>query len=208
MATYIHIHPVTPEERKIRQVVDALQNGALIIYPTDTIYAIGCDIQAPRTIERLARIKNIDPAKANFSIMCADLSHIAEYTHRIDQSVFRIMKKVLPGPYTFILEASNQVPKLLSNKKKTIGIRVPDNEICCKLIRELGRPIITTTLHAEDAIKIYPTDPDEINDQFGKLVDIIIDGGPGGLIPSTILNCTNEEIEIVREGAGSIEILN
>ena len=208
MAEYLHIHPKNPDERKIRQVVDAMRNGALVIYPTDTLYAIGCDILAPKTIERLARIKKVEAAKANFSIMCADLSHISEYAHRIDQSVFRLMKKALPGPYTFILEATGEVPKLLSNKKKTIGIRIPDNRICCELIEKLGRPIITSSLHADDAIQEYPTDPDEINDRFSKLVDIIIDGGPGGLIPSTIFNCANGEIEIMREGAGSLDILN
>src|ERR1051325_4220065 len=180
----IHIHPLNPQERHIRQVVSVLKNGGVIIYPTDTIYGLGCDITQQKAIERICRIKNVDPQKANLSFVCYDLSDLSNYAKQLDTSVYRTLKQYLPGPYTFILEASRQVPKILKTKKDTVGIRVPDNKIARAIVKELGNPILSATLPGEH-VEDY-TDPEVIHDKFEKLVDLVIDGGIGGVTPSTI----------------------
>lgn len=198
-----------PHPKDIQFIVDCLKNDGLIIYPTDTVYSIGCDITKPKAIEKICRLKNIKPEKANFSFVCSDLSHLSNYTKPISNSLFRVMKKALPGPYTFILEANGNVPKLLKQNKKTVGIRVPDNIICNTIIQALGNPIITTSLHnMEDDILDYYTDPEVIHNQYHKLVDIVIDGGFGNLYASTVLDCSTDEIVVIREGLGSLDVLN
>ncbi|MBX2925803.1 MAG: threonylcarbamoyl-AMP synthase [Chitinophagaceae bacterium] len=196
----LHVHPVDPQPRQIKTIVETLQNGGIIIYPTDTIYGLGCDISQHRAIEKIARIKNIDPAKANFSFVCYDLSHLSNYTKSISTSLYRLLKTCLPGPYTFILPASKEVPKLLKSKKNTVGIRVPDNEIARTIVKELGHPILSTTLPGE-MVEEY-TDPELMEANFSKLVDIVVDGGIGGMNPSTIIDCTGDEPVLVRKGLG------
>lgn len=196
----IRIHPANPQERLIRQAVQALRQGGIIIYPTDTIYGLGCDIFQPKAIERICRIKNVLPQKANLSFVCYDLSDLSHYARQLDTSVYRSLKQHLPGPYTFILESSKQVPKVLKTKKNTVGIRVPDNTIARCIVKELGNPILSATLpggHVEDY-----TDPEIIHHKFEKLVDMIVDGGIGGMTPSTIVDFTTGEPEVIRMGAG------
>ncbi len=202
----IHIHPDNPQQRNIDTVVDTLRNGGIIIYPTDTIYGLGCDIYNTSAIERICRIKNIDPRKAQFSFICSDLSHLSDYAKSVDTPVFRLLKAALPGPYTFILEASKQVPKLLKTKKDTVGIRVPNHNICREIVQQLGHPIMSVSLPMDDEVEYY-TDPELMHDKFEKLVDIVIDGGHGGIIPSTVIDCTQGEPEVIREGAGDWENL-
>ncbi|MBI2723216.1 MAG: threonylcarbamoyl-AMP synthase [Bacteroidetes bacterium] len=193
----------------IDQVVKCLKNGGVIIYPTDTVYALGGDITSPKAIERICKLKGIKPEKANFSFVCSNLSHLSEYTKAIPNNVFRIMKKALPGPYTFILEANNNVPKLLKQDRKTIGIRVPLNFICREIVEALGNPIISTSLHDNsDDILEYFSDPEVIHRQYQKEVDMVIDGGFGNIYPSTVIDCSGPEIVVVREGLGSLEVLN
>jgi len=203
----LEIHPQNPDERKIKQIIQILLDGGIIIYPTDTVYSIGCDIQNNKAIERIARLKGVKVDKANFSLVCYDLSHITEYSKQLSNPVFKLMKNVLPGPYTFILEAGRNIPKIFSEKKKTIGIRVPDNNIARCIVKELGRPIIVTSVHDDDALMEYATDPELIHEKFEKLVDVVIDGGPGGLEASTVLDCTGDEITVIREGKGSVEVI-
>lgn len=200
----LHIHPDNPQQRNIDTVVDTLRKGGIIIYPTDTIYGIGCDITKPAAIERIARIKGIDPKKAQFSFVCSDLSHISDYTKSIDTPVFRVLKKSLPGPYTFIFKASKQVPKLLQTKKDTVGIRVPDNNICRMIVEQLGNPILSTSLPTDGDVE-YFTDPEIMHDTFGNLVDIVIDAGHGSILSSTVVDCTSGVPELVRQGAGEWE---
>jgi tRNA threonylcarbamoyl adenosine modification protein (Sua5/YciO/YrdC/YwlC family) len=199
-----------PHPKDIEQIIDCLKNDGLIIYPTDTVYSIGCDITKPKAIEKLCKLKNIKPEKANFSFVCCDLSQLSNYSKPISNSLFRVMKKAFPGPYTFILEANSNVPKLLKQNKKTVGIRVPDNLICKTIIEALGNPIITTSLHnMEDDILDYYTDPEVIHDQYEKKVDIVIDGGLGNLYASTVLDCSeHDDIVVIREGLGSLAILD
>jgi tRNA threonylcarbamoyl adenosine modification protein (Sua5/YciO/YrdC/YwlC family) len=205
-AVFLSIHPKNPEERKINQVVDCLREGGIIIYPTDTVYGLGCDLHNPRAIERVCQIKGIKPKKANFAFICYDLSHISEYARSLSNSTFRLMKKALPGAFTFILQATNKVPKILDNNRKTVGIRVPDHPIPRMIVEKLGNPIITTSIHNdEDQIIEYITEPERIYEKFANLVDIVIDGGTGGIKPSTIVDCTNDTFEIVRQGAGILE---
>jgi tRNA threonylcarbamoyl adenosine modification protein (Sua5/YciO/YrdC/YwlC family) len=196
----IHIHPVNPQERLIRQVVQVLKSGGIIIYPTDTIYGLGCDIFQHKAIERICQIKQVDPQKANLSFICYDLSDLSRYAKQLNTSVYRSLKQHLPGPYTFILEASRDVPRILKTKKDTVGIRVPDNKIARCIVKELGNPILSATLPGE-FVEDY-TDPEIIQDRFGKLVDLVIDSGIGGTIPSTVVDFTKEEPEVIREGAG------
>lgn len=200
----LHIHPENPQPRNVRTAVEILKNDGVIIYPTDTIYGLGCDIYNSRAIERIARIKNLDPKKAQFSFVCADLSDLSQYAKTLSTPIFRILKNSLPGPYTFILEASRQVPKLLKSKKDTVGIRVPDHNITQALVHELGNPIMSVSLPMDADIEYY-TDPETIYEVFGKLVDAVIDGGPGNVIPSTVIDCTSGQPELVREGAGTWE---
>lgn len=201
----VSINPDNPQERLIRQMVDLLEEGGVIIYPTDTIYGIGCDITNKNAVERVARLRGIDPAKAMFSFICEDISQVTDYSSTINNDVFRVMKHNLPGPFTFILKANNKTPKILKNRKETIGVRIIDNNIVAALVKELGRPILTASVKADDALREYYTDPEVIHDRFGKLVDAVIDGGAGGNIPSTIIDCTGDEPVLQREGAGVLK---
>lgn len=198
------IHPVNPQENKIAEVVSVLRNGGVIIYPTDTIYGLGCDITQPKAIELICRIKNIRPEKAQLSFICSDLSHLSDYVKPIDTAVYRILKKNLPGPFTFIFNASNKVPKMVGGAKKTVGIRIPQNAIALALVRELGNPLLSTTL-PEDTFQIENnTDPELMEELYGKKVDLIVDGGYGDFIPSTVIDFTHEPYEIIRQGKGEI----
>lgn len=197
----LHIHPDNPNPRHIKTVIECLLDGGVIIYPTDTIYGLGCDIFQQKAIERIARIKQVDPAKARLSFVCYDLSDLSKYTKSISTPLYRLLKTHLPGPYTFILPASKEVPKILYSKKNTIGLRVPDNNIARTIVKELGHPVLSTSLPGE-MVEEY-TDPEIIYDRFEKLVDIVVDGGIGGMIPSTIVDCTTDEYEVVRLGAGA-----
>lgn len=201
----IKIYPENPNEKAIEQVVDVLKKGGLIIYPTDTVYGLGCDITNPKAIEKIARIRGIKPEKANFSFVCHDLSHISDYIKPIDNTTFRVLKKALPGPFTFIFNANNNVPKLLSSNKKTVGIRVPDNNIARCIVKELGNPIISASIKDDDELIEYSTDPELIHEKYEDLVDLVIDGGFGDNEASTVIDCTNGEFEIIREGKGDIE---
>lgn len=203
-AELIKIHPLNPEQRKIKHVVETLQKGGIIVYPTDTIYGIGCDLLNRKSIERLCHILNIKPQRLDLSFICYDLSHISEYVRRIDTPVFKLLKKALPGPFTFILESSSKVPKILDVNKKTVGIRIPDHAIPRMIVHQLGNPLITSSIKDDDVIKAYTTDPEEMYEDFKNIVDIVIDGGAGGNVPSTIADCTGREIEIIREGLGDI----
>ena len=201
----IQIHPENPNPYQIDKVVEILKKGGVIIYPTDTVYGLGCDIFNSKAVEKIARIRGLKPEKANFSFICQDLSHLSFYTRQISNPVFKIMKRYLPGPFTFILEASNNIPKLFKNKKKTVGIRIPNHNIPLEIVKKLGNPLLTTSIHDYDEIIDYTTDPEIIYDNFGHLVDIVIDGGYGNNIPSTVINCTVEPPEIVRQGLGIFE---
>lgn len=198
----IHVHPDNPQDRLIKQIAGVLKAGGVIVYPTDTIYGLGCDITQQKAVERICRIKGVDPQKANLSFVCYDLSDLSHYAKQLDTSVYRTLKQYLPGPYTFILEASRQVPKILKTKKDTVGIRVPANNIARCIVKELGNPILSASLPGE-YVEEY-TDPDLINDKFGNQVDLVIDGGIGGMVPSTIISFLSGEAEVVREGAGEV----
>lgn len=198
----LRIHPENPSARQIRTVVECLLDGGVIIYPTDTVYGMGCDIFKSKAIEKVAQIKGIKAEKANFSFICSDLSQLSDYTRPLPNDVFKLMKKNLPGPFTFILNASNSVPKLIQSKKKTVGIRIPDNKIPIEIVNELGNPIMSTSIHDEDEIIEYTTDPELIYEKYKNLVDIVIDGGYGDNEASTIIDCTDDEPLIVREGKG------
>ena len=202
---YIRMYEENPNEKHVRQVCDILRDGGVIIYPTDTVYGLGCDIFQAKAIERIARLKNIKPEKANFSFIVSDLSHLSSYTRFVDNDVFKLMKSKLPGPFTFILHASSNVPKILKNKKKTVGIRIPDNRIILDIVEELGHPILTTSVHDDDDIIDYTTDPELIYENFRDKIDLMIDGGFGGNIPSTVIDCTLDQPEVLREGAGLLE---
>lgn len=202
----IRIHPENPELRKINRVVEVLRDGGVIIYPTDTVYGMGCDIFNQKAIEKILRIKGVKLKQANLSFICHDLSHISEFARHISNPVFKVMKKALPGPYTFILEASSRVPKILNTNKSTVGIRVPDHNIPREIVRVLGNPIITTSIHDEDEVVEYSTDPGLIYEKYENLVDAVIDGGYGNNVPSTVVDCTGDEFEIVREGMGEISL--
>jgi len=201
----IKIYPENPQPRAIEQVVDILKKGGLIIYPTDTVYGLGCDITNPKAIEKICRIRGIKPEKANFSFICSDLRHISDFIKPIDTTVFRILKKALPGPFTFIFNANNNVPKLLSAHKKTVGIRVPDNSIARSIVTSLGNPVISTSIRDDDELIEYSTDPELIHEKYENLVDAVIDGGYGGNEASTVVDCTSGEFEIVREGKGNLD---
>ncbi len=197
---FIQIHPKDPQPRLIKQVAETLRDGGVLIYPTDTIYGLGCDIYNHKAVERICRIKGIDPKKAQFSIVCSDLSHLSTFAKQISTSTYRTLKEYLPGPYTFVLPASKQVPKILQGRKDTIGLRVPDNKITIALIKELGNPILSTSLPGED-VEEY-TDPEIIYENYQNLVDIVVDGGIGGTVPSTVVQFQDDEFELVRQGLG------
>ena len=196
----LHIHPENPQPRLIRQVAECLLDGGVIIYPTDTIYGIGCDIYQQKAIEKVCRIKQVDPQKAQLSFICKDLSHLSDFTKSIDTPLYRVLKSHLPGPYTFILPASKQVPKILQSKKSTIGLRVPDNKICCDILEVLDHPILSASLPG-DMVEEY-TDPEVMYERFGDQVDFVIDGGIGGMKPSTVVDCTTSEWTVIRQGIG------
>ncbi|MDE6451080.1 MAG: threonylcarbamoyl-AMP synthase [Odoribacter sp.] len=193
-----------PNEKEVLKIVDVLKGGGVIVYPTDTIYAIGCDINNVKAVQRVCQLKGVKPEKANFSMICRDLSNIATYA-KVSNEVFRMMKRNLPGPYTFILPATSKLPHVMMNRRKTIGIRVPDNYIVMAIVEELGNPLLTTSVKANDDVVEYMTDPELIDEVYGKLVDIVIDGGYGQNVASTVVDCTDGGIRIVRQGIGELE---
>jgi tRNA threonylcarbamoyl adenosine modification protein (Sua5/YciO/YrdC/YwlC family) len=204
-AELIKMFPENPEEKKIEHVADVLRGGGVIIYPTDTVYGLGCDIFNPRAIDRVMQIKGLKGKKTDLSFICYDLSHISEYVKSLNNTTFKLMKKALPGPFTFILKSSTKVPKILNASKKTVGIRVPDNDIPRMIVRALGNPIITTSIKDDDEVVEYSTDPSLIYEKFEQQVDLIIDGGYGNLSPSTVVDCTDDyEINVVRQGLGDL----
>jgi tRNA threonylcarbamoyl adenosine modification protein (Sua5/YciO/YrdC/YwlC family) len=205
MAELIKIHPDNPQENKIRQVVECLRKGGIIIYPTDTVYGIGCDLTNARAVEKVCKIKHVDPKKMHLSFICYDLSDLSLYAHKVSNHVFKVMKKALPGPFTFILESSNKVPKIVGIKKKNVGIRVPNHKIPRAIVHELGNPLVTTSLKTDDDIIEYLTDPSLMMEKFGHQVDMIVDGGLGNTIASTVVKCMDENIYLIREGLGNIE---
>ena len=201
----IKLYPNNPNEKQLAEVVACLRNGGIIIYPTDTVYGLGCDIYQAKAIEKLCKIRNINPEKANLSFICADLSHLSDFVKPIDNAVFRVLKHALPGPFTFILNANNKVPKLLHSNKKTVGIRVPDNDIARSIVKLLGNPIVSTSIHDDDEVVEYSTDPELIYEKYKDLVDMVIDGGYGELQASTVVDYTSDEPVIVRQGKGDFE---
>jgi len=205
MAEFIKIYNENPNPKEIAKVVKVLQSGGLVIYPTDTIYGLGCDITKTKSLEKIAHIKGVQLEKANLSFICNDLSHLSDYVKQLDSATFKILKRALPGPYTFILPGSNNLPKVFK-KKKTVGIRIPDNNIIRTLVAELGNPIVSTSIRDEDDVLEYTTDPELIFEKWQGLVDVVIDGGYGDNEPSTVIDLT-EEPAVIREGKGSLDIL-
>jgi tRNA threonylcarbamoyl adenosine modification protein (Sua5/YciO/YrdC/YwlC family) len=199
----VQIHPDNPQPRLIKQIAECLKDGGVVVYPTDTIYGLGCDIFQPKAIERICRIKQIDPHKAQLSFICRDLSHLSDFTKSIDTPLYRLLKSYLPGPYTFILPASKQVPKILQSKKSTIGLRIPDNEICRHILDAVGNPLLSASLPGE-MVEEY-TNPEVIYENFESQVDFVIDGGIGGMTPSTVVDCTTDDWHILRQGLGVFE---
>lgn len=206
MALFVKIYNENPNPKEIQKVVDILRNGGLIIYPTDTVYGLGCDITNTKAMERVAKIKGVKLEKSNFSFVCNDLSHLSDYTKQIDTPTYKILKRALPGPYTFVLPGSNSLPKAFK-KKKTVGIRVPDNNIARTIVAELGNPIVSTSIHDEDDVLEYTTDPELIFEKWQNLVDAVIDGGYGDNYASTVIDLTGYEPEVLREGKGSLDVL-
>ncbi|SHI48729.1 L-threonylcarbamoyladenylate synthase [Aquimarina spongiae] len=206
MAEFVKLYNENPNPREIQKVVDCLRNGGIIIYPTDTVYGLGCDITNNRALEKIAKIKGVKLEKANFSFICKDLSNLSDYVRQIDNTTFKLLKRTLPGPYTFILPGSNNLPTVFK-KKKTVGIRIPDNNICTTIVEELGNPIVSTSIYDEDEVIEYTTDPELILEKWDQLVDMVIDGGYGDNIPSTIIDLTADEPVLIREGKGVIDII-
>ncbi|MEM6844994.1 MAG: L-threonylcarbamoyladenylate synthase [Bacteroidota bacterium] len=206
-ASLLKIHPLYPENKKLTKVHQVLKQGGIVIYPTDTIYALGCDLLNPEAIERLCHIKGVDPQKNQFSFLCQNISQVTEYSKNIPTPMFKLMNKALPGPYTFILPSSKHVPKKIDSKRKTIGVRVSDHAIPQQLVERLGNPLITTSVHDEDEIVAYATDPNLIYERFADQVDIIIDGGMGNNVASTVVDCTESEPKIIRQGLGDTAML-
>ena len=200
----IRLYDENPNPKDLLKVVEILRDGGVIIFPTDTIYGIGCDITKPKAIERVARIKNVKPEKAALSFLFYDLSNISDYCKPISNNIFKLMKKNLPGPFTFILNANSNIPKLFRSTKKSIGIRIPQNNIIREIVKELGNPILSTSVKDEDTILEYTTDPELIHEKFGDFVDLVIDGGFGGNIPSTVVDCIGNEPVITRQGKGEL----
>ncbi len=206
MAELLKLYNENPNQKHIQTIVETLRNGGLIIYPTDTVYGLGCDITNVSALEKIAQIKNVKLEKANFSFICEDLSNLSDYVKQIDTATFKILKRCLPGPYTFILPGGNSLPNVFK-KKKTVGIRVPDNNICRAIVSALGNPIVSTSIRDEDEVLEYTTDPELIKEKWDNLVDLVIDGGYGDNIPSTVIDLTTPEPEVIREGKGSVEIM-
>ena len=206
MAELLKIYEENPSSKHIQKIVDVLRKGGLIIYPTDTVYGLGCDITNVSALEKIAQIKGVKLEKANFSFVCEDLSNLSDYVKQIDTPTFKILKRCLPGPYTFILPGGNNLPNVFK-KKNTVGIRVPDNNICRAIVSSLGNPIVSTSIYDEDEVIEYTTDPELIKEKWDKLVDIVIDGGYGDNIPSTVIDLTTPEPEVIREGKGSLTIM-
>ena len=202
----LHIHPDNPDPRQIKKIVECLKDGGVIIYPTDTVYALGCDVYHKKAMEKLCQIKGVDIQKHNLSFVCYDLSHIADFTKHLDTATYKLMKKVLPGPYTFILNANTSIPKLFKNKKQEIGIRIPDNNIPREIVKELGNPIVTTSVKDDDMVIEYSTDPELIHEYFGHKVDLVISGGYGESTPSTIIKYTDGFAQIIRKGKGDTSL--
>jgi tRNA threonylcarbamoyl adenosine modification protein (Sua5/YciO/YrdC/YwlC family) len=207
MGIRLEIHPDNPQPRFLKQVIDCLRGGGIIIYPTDTVYALGCDIHSKKALERVCQIKGIDPEKARFTCICPDMKSVGEYVIHLNTPVFRVVRRAMPGPYTFILEASKNIPRHFQSRRKTVGVRVTDHRIPQMLVELLGNPILSTSLPGEGEFPL--ADPEEIWEAFGKRVDIFVDGGWGGLVPSTVLDCSqgDDQIHVVREGAGSLDVL-
>jgi tRNA threonylcarbamoyl adenosine modification protein (Sua5/YciO/YrdC/YwlC family) len=201
----IKIYPENPNPKDIRMVVDVLQNGGIIVYPTDTVYGLGCDITNAKAVEKVARYKNVKVEKSNFSFICSDLSHLSDFSKPVSNQLFKLLKYYLPGPFTFILNANSNVPKYFKGKKKTVGVRIPDSPIIREIVRVLGNPIMSTSIHDEDEIVEYSTDPELIHEKFKEIADLVIDGGYGDNIPSTIVDCTEEIPVVVRQGKGIFE---
>ncbi|HCI54386.1 MAG TPA: L-threonylcarbamoyladenylate synthase [Bacteroidales bacterium] len=202
----IKIYPDNPNKKYIRMVVDVLQQGGIIIYPTDTVYAMGCDIKAVKAIEKIASFKGHNPNNPDLSVIFHSMSQLSEYTIIRDNNIFKLMKRNLPGPFTFIVQANNQIPKMFKNKKKTIGVRIPRNNITLEIVRENGRPLITTSIHNDGEIVEYTTDPELIHEKYHDIADVVIDGGYGKNEPSTVVDCTGEEIVILRQGLGELQL--
>lgn len=206
MAELLKIYDENPSQKHINKVVETMRNGGLVIYPTDTVYGLGCDITNTSALEKIAQIKGVKLEKANFSFICEDLSNLSDYVKQIDSATFKILKRNLPGPYTFILPGNNNLPNVFK-KKKTVGIRVPDNNICRNIVSNLGNPIVSTSIYDDDEVIEYTTDPELIKEKWDKLVDIVIDGGYGDNSPSTVIDLTTAEPEVIREGKGSVDIM-
>jgi len=206
MAEFIRIYEENPNPKEIEKVVNILKKGGLIIYPTDTVYGLGCDITNIKALERVAKIKGVKLEKSNFSFICHDLSNLSDYVKQIDNSTFKLLKRALPGPYTFVLPSAKSLPNPFK-KKKTVGIRVPDNNIAIEIVKKLGRPIISTSIRDEDEIIEYTTDPELIKEKWDNLVELVIDGGYGDNEPSTIIDVSDGDVTIIREGKGSLDIL-
>lgn len=205
MAEFIKLYDENPSEREIKRIVEVLKNDGVIIYPTDTVYGLGCDITSNRALERVAQLRGVKLAKANFSFICEDLSNLSDYVRQIDTPTFKLLKRALPGPYTFILPGNNNLPTVFK-KKKTVGIRVPDNNIARAIVKHLGNPIISTSIYDEDDVIEYTTDPELILEKWDKLVDVVVNGGYGGNIPSTVIDLTSGEAVLIREGKGDLTI--
>jgi len=201
----LKIYPQNPNDKDIRYVVDVLQKGGIIIYPTDTVYGMGCDITNVKAVEKVARYKNVSVEKSNLSFICSDLSHLSDFSKPVSNQLYKILKRYLPGPYTFLLNANSNVPKYFKGKKKTVGVRIPDNSIILEIVRTLGNPIMSTSIHDDDEVIEYSTDPELIHEKYKDFVDLVIDGGYGDNIPSTIVDCTSDMPVIVRQGKGVFE---
>ena len=201
----IKIYPENPDEKRIQQVIDVLKKGGVIVYPTDSVYSMGCDMTNKRAVEKMAQLKGVKLEEANFSLICYDLSNISEYTVQFGTDIYKMMKRALPGPYTFILNANKNIPKLFQSKKQTIGIRVPDNNIARTIVNQLGNPMLSTSVHDDDEILEYTTDPELIHERYDGQVDLVIDGGYGNNEASTVIDCTGETPEIVRQGIGVVD---
>ncbi|MDE0536111.1 L-threonylcarbamoyladenylate synthase [Tenacibaculum sp. L6] len=206
MAQFIKLYNDNPNPKEIQKIVKVLQNGGVIIYPTDTVYGLGCDITNAKALARVAKIKGIKPEKADFSFVCNDLSHLSDYVKQIDTATYKILKRALPGPYTFVLPGSNTLPKAYK-KRKTVGIRVPDNNIARAIVAALGNPIVSTSIYDEDEVLEYTTDPELIFEKWQNIVDVVVDGGYGDNHASTVIDLTTDEPEVIREGKGSLDIL-